>query len=527
MKKKNNLFKVVGLVFLVYLVLSWIIPAVSSLGVDLKSATRVQAGLSSFVSVPVEAIGYFINIVLFVLLVGVFYAILEETGVYDKTLEKIANKMKGKEKIFLIATIVIIAIISSVVGLELGLFFIYPFVISLLLLMGYDKLTALTATLGATVVGIYGSTLSGVMYSVSNSITNSLAASISSDAKEVTLYSNILVKVGLLVLGLAALLFFVLRRAGKVKAVVSSKKEEVKEEIKKDVKKEVKKEAKPKKPAKSKGKKNKKDVKKAFAKEEVVIKERATRKVWPLIVVVSIVCVIFILGTIDFESLGTSVFVKFDEWVRGIKIGDFAIFDKLFGSIGALGTWANFEGLSTSVRFTNYSIILFIASIAIAIIYKIKPSRCFEAVERGIKDYIVPAVLTAIAYSVFVLVVYYPAFNTIGTWIINLTKHFNVALAGLFSMISSVLYVGPFYSVGYSMSFLAQQLGKPELFGLLSVMYTNLYGLMMLIAPTSVLLLTSLSITEVSYKEWLKYIWKLFALLFVISFIVFAILFLI
>ena len=65
----------------------------------------------------------------------------------------------------------LIAIISSVVGLELGLFFIYPFVISLLLLMGYDKLTALTATLGATVVGIYGSTLSGVMYSVSNSIT--------------------------------------------------------------------------------------------------------------------------------------------------------------------------------------------------------------------------------------------------------------------------------------------------------------------------------------------------------------------
>ena len=45
----------------------------------------------------------------------------------------------------------------------------------------------------------------------------------------------------------------------------------------------------------------------------------------------------------------------------------------------------------------------------------------------------------------------------------------------------------------------------------------------MLVAPTSVLLLSTLQLTETSYKEWLKTIWKLFVGLVIISLVVITI----
>ena len=58
-------------------------------------------------------------------------------------------------------------------------------------------------------------------------------------------------------------------------------------------------------------------------------------------------------------------------------------------------------------------------------------------------------------------------------------------------------------------------------------MFTNLYSLVMLVAPTSILLLITLSISDVKYTEWFKFIWKLALALLVVSFIVFSVMLLI
>jgi uncharacterized ion transporter superfamily protein YfcC len=44
-----------------------------------------------------------------------------------------------------------------------------------------------------------------------------------------------------------------------------------------------------------------------------------------------------------------------------------------------------------------------------------------------------------------------------------------------------------------------------ELYG---TIVQSIYGVVMLIAPTSVLLVISLMYTEESYSKWVKYIWK-------------------
>ena len=51
-----------------------------------------------------------------------------------------------------------------------------------------------------------------------------------------------------------------------------------------------------------------------------------------------------------------------------------------------------------------------------------------------------------------------------------------------------------------------------------------MYGLTALVAPTSLVLLAALSYLKVSYKDWLKAVWKLALELFVVLLVVFIIL---
>ena len=53
---------------------------------------------------------------------------------------------------------------------------------------------------------------------------------------------------------------------------------------------------------------------------------------------------------------------------------------------------------------------------------------------------------------------------------------------------------------------------------------TSINGLVSLVAPTSVLLVTGLSMYDVSYKKWLKAIWEFAVIVLVILLILFTIL---
>ena len=165
--------------------------------------------------------------------------------------------------------------------------------------------------------------------------------------------------------------------------------------------------------------------------------------------------------------------------------------------------------------------------IVLSIVYKIKAKDAFDAFIEGVKKYLTTGLLAVLASSVFVFVYYFPVFNTIGTWIMQLSDSFNVALTGLFTLLGSVFYPDFYYYSYYTLSYIGNVAADANLYPLVNVMFTSLYGLAMLIAPTSILLLTSLSITGVSYKEWIKYIWKLFLSLLVVAFIVFSIMLLI
>ena len=489
--KKNNLFKILGIVLAGYVLLSWLVPIIVSI-FGWKVEASYQIGLTKFGSTFIDAFAGFSNVIVFILLIGGLYAVMDATGAYKPAIEKLAEKFKGKEKLVLITIIVLMAIISSITGLELGLLILFPFIISLVLMMGYDKIIALVATFGATIVGMYGATYAGTLYGYLDGFMQTKPT------------DNILAKVILFVLALGLLIGFTL---------IYMKKNNMLPE--KTAKKTVKSETKKEKVKKEKVKKEK--VKKADKKEKTEEKEK---KVWPLLLVLGLLFLVLILGTTAWGNIfGSNWFATaHDTIMNKWQIGGFKIVEKLFGGLDAFGTWTK------STRYVAYSIMILFAIATLTIVYKIKLKDAFDAFVKGIKEYVVPALLALIAYSIFVFTIYYPVLGVITTWITGLTDSFNLVTSGLHAIISSVFYPDFSYYGYYVVYTFVQTIKDTSLYSLIGLVFTNLYALVMLLAPTSVLLLTSLSISEVKYTEWLKFIWKYALCLLVVSFIVFTVL---
>lgn len=497
--KKNNLFKAVGIVILAYILMSWIVPIIYGI-VGAEADVSYQIGFVSILSVILETFSGFGTIVLYVLLVGAFYGVLKVTGAYDKIMELLSEKSKGREKGILVSIIVVMALISSISGLDLGLLVLFPILIGFIVKLGYDKLVALSATVGATIVGMYGATFAGTLYGLNNTVLG------------LESFDQIVPKIIFFVVGVAALVVFVLMYCKKKDFKFESSKKVAKVSAKKDVK--VKKDTKAKKETKSETK--------SKATTKKVKKEKKERTAIPAIVIIGILMLVFLVGTTSWEAIfGSNLLSNAHEAWTGFKIGGFEILNKLFGGVEAMGTW------NTPARFQVYSMLLILAMIALAIVYRTKFDECFEGFVDGIKSFIVPTILTILACSVFVFVYYNPVLTTVSQLLLSATDGFNVALSGIYTMVNSLFYVD-YYYLAYSVLYsITSVYDDANVLSILSVMFTNLYSLVMLVAPTSVLLLVSLSISEVKYTEWIKFIWKLALTLLIVSFIVFSIMLLI
>ena len=155
--KKHNVVKVVLVTILIFLLLSWILPAAYYSG-EYVDQGRVQMGLFDLFNYPLTAVAYFGYIALFIILVGGFYGVLYKIPAYRSLLEGLVKKMKGKETICLSVMIILIALLVSVCGVHIAFALFIPFIVSLILMMGYDKITALFVTVGSISCGLIGTT---------------------------------------------------------------------------------------------------------------------------------------------------------------------------------------------------------------------------------------------------------------------------------------------------------------------------------------------------------------------------------
>ena len=192
--KKYNIVKVLLITILVMVLLTWIFPA-AYFSSELVDQGRLQMGLNELFNYPLTAVSYFGHIAVYILLVGGFYGVLYKIPAYRTFLDKIVKKFEGKEKLFIAIVTVLMAFGVSFAGVHYALVLFIPLIISLVLLMGYDKIVAAMTVVGSIAVGFIGLT-----YSTTNSSVLLSSLSLKNDYQ-------IGVRFVLLLVGIVLLLF--------------------------------------------------------------------------------------------------------------------------------------------------------------------------------------------------------------------------------------------------------------------------------------------------------------------------------
>lgn len=480
--KKHNLLKVTLLVLFLVVIGTWFLPVTNFSNGSFSTTESIKVGLfhlASYVGVVLQVFG---PIIVYVLSVGGLYGVLYSIPQYRLLLDKIVDGFKGREWIFMTTVGVVFAVLSSMAGLSIPLILLFPFVISIILLMGYDKITAAMLVVGSTIAGLIGSVFSANdVYGITRLFGSSELEEASNLALNIA-KTDVLWKIVLLVVSLALVLVNTFLYAKK------HKKENV------DLEKEL-----------------------------LVPKKVKTsdKRILPLVIVLDLLLVVLTLAFISWDLLEVDLF---DKLTNGFVSPTGSTFVK--GLYGGLNT---ILGLSVNNNINNVfghwtimeaALVVFLASGLIAFLYKGSINKFVSSTEKGIKKALRPALLVAIAYLILVVIVTVPFELTILQHIIDVKGGFSLIVMVIIALFYSLLTVESYYGVISAASYIGASTVLEGHVGIMALIWQSMYGLAMLVAPTSILLLVTLSYLDITYTEWLKAVWKLFLELLVAIFII-------
>jgi len=569
--KKDNLFKVSLFMIALVFIFTWIFK-VGTIDMYTTQAyaeyDRQQLGIIPFFNYFIDVFSYFGDVLLFILCVGGFYGVLYKIPAYRVMLDKIVAKLKGKEFVFLAIVMVLIAAFASITKLSVGLLLFCPFIISLVLLMGYDKIVAALTVVGSITVGMAGASYAFVG---DENLTQALTQYLQLDPTYQIGVRFVILAVGLVLLILNTFLYvrksqtvkgdkmpMETKTVKKVEAEVVELKEEVKKSTskkgatgtkktasgtkkttsgaKKSTSKTTKGSSTTKGKSTAKGKaKSSKNPNKAAAKDEdiIVVKEvlvsaneehlvptivDSKHKILPMAIVLIIMVLLIAMSFISWGEggFGVKVFTKFATTLNEVEISGFRVFGKIFGEVNAFG----------AAIWNLYHLVFFMMLIItlLAFIYRIKFNDVIDAFFEGVKTAVKPAALAFLAYLCLVIVTYHPFQGFIVHNILEAADGFNIALTTIVAFIGSAFNVSFFYNIANVMPIYVDAITNSANYAIVGIIFQSIYGLAMLVVPTSVVLMATLSYLGINYFEWLKKIWKLFVEFLVVLLIIFVIL---
>ena len=129
-----------------------------------------------------------------------------------------------------------------------------------------------------------------------------------------------------------------------------------------------------------------------------------------------------------------------------------------------------------------------------------------------------------IAYLVLIICVNDPFQLQFTKFFLDLTKGLNVITMSITLMLSSIFNMDVMYVIQTTLPYVTTVVKDTSLYPVLAMMVHAMYGLIMLIAPTSVILIGVLSYLDIPYLQWIKHIWKLFIELLLVLLVFFLIL---
>ena len=466
MFEKHDLFKIVLLAVLITIVFTWIIPYGQIASGTYTKVGLARQGLSDILLAGVYSGSLFIQQIIFLLFIGIFYGILSQVSGYKALVNKIADKLKGKEKLFVIVSTLIVALLTSILSQVYVVLIFIPFIINIASRLKLDKITTFLCSFGAMIVGVLGATygtdgLTSFIYYLNY-------------YQSVTIVDEVAIRFGILALAFVLYTFFTLQHMNK-----KNKKEEKVEDI-----------------------------------YEIEDEHSTKIKVWPMIIFLSIIAIFIILGYVNWsENFNIEIFNDFHTWLTGLKIGEYTVVSYILGANAtALGAWDLY----------TITVIMALVLLVAVIVYRAKFDEVIENALEGVKKIIKPVLLLLMIYTVFVFVYWCPFTATICNWITHFADGFNPFLASLSAIVSSLFYIDFGYA-GYVLGdILTTTYG--EFFNLGILIYSTMNGLVQFVAPTSVLLIFGLSYLNIPYKNWMKHIWKFALCMLAFLVIIFALL---
>ena len=548
MKKYHTLLVVLIAIGFVAL-LTWFIPITYlSNGSELIAGEKVRAGLVGVTSYSLFTFYNFIYVFVYLLFVGGLYGLLNNCSAYRVLLDKIVKHVKNHKILYLITTVLLISVIVSFTGYTFEALIFLPFIASIVLLLGYDKITAAMVTVGSISTGVIGSIFSKI-----------IAGKINSVLESTTYTDYIIPKIIVLVLSCALLIGYIIYYA---------KNKSVKENIE----------------------------------EGFLVPKKVTSKnvkVWPLVTILSVFVLFFALAGIDWQGafkvdffadtlktvlswsllskyviltvcglaiilLVLTSFIKMkksskkDEVfmskrrkivtiVLGViaflallkimledvfKVTDFMnkalvaikvdslvsdlTFGNILGTVAAFGSWT----------YNEYLILIMIIMLAIKFAYRIKMKDVFENVGDGVKKVLYGALVVLLSYTVLILVSSHPIGLTIlhnKIYTLLNTNGLNILTYPLATLISALFNSDfAYYEYGVlNASFAAAAYTGSGVLPFAEFITQTMYGFAMYFAPTSVILLFTLSLLDIKYTTWLKKMWLYLLIILVVIILVY------
>ena len=454
--KKHGLLKVLGILLLLVVIVSFVLTG--------RGETKDFIGLADVGLNGLKSVYYFFYLVLFVLFVGGFYGVLNKVPAYKKLQDNIVKNVKPLGKKFIFVTILVFAIVSALTGITLPLLIFVPFVIAIILLLGYDKLVAVTSTVVSIMVGYIG----GVFVTFLDPNTYGMTTYETFVGTE-SEFSNVFPKLLLLFAGITLLIYFINNH---IKSVENKK---VKYELEDDSELQI----------------------------NEVTSNYTNIKTWPLIVILALLFVVLVLGLVPWNSLfEITAFTDFHKWLMELSIKEFAVIPSIIsGDLLAFGEWYT---AGDSMAYMTISLVIFVFTVLIGLVGRLKLNDFLDGMKEGMKKLFPTSLLFMLALTI--LISAYT--NGFFEGLVTSYGKFNYAVSSLLVFLGCLLNVDMYYIVGGVFSPILNLITDESVYSSVAILFQGIYGIFSIVGPTSLILIFALSYTNVPYTTWLKYIWR-------------------
>src|SRR3954451_2559698 len=146
-----------------------------------------------------------IDVALFIIVIGGFLGVTMKTGAIQAGIDRLVTRLRGRERWMIPILMCVFALGGTTYGMAEESLAFYSLVIAVMIAAGYDAMTGAAVVLLGCGIGTFGSTI------------NPFATGIASGFAGVSISDGLVLRLLMLIIGLALGIFFVLRYADRVK----------------------------------------------------------------------------------------------------------------------------------------------------------------------------------------------------------------------------------------------------------------------------------------------------------------------